>query len=43
MNVRIKKCDKCKNQINENNEFEANLNLLRRHAAKRIWLYASLI
>ena len=25
-------CKKCINQSNENKEFEANLNLLRRHA-----------
>ena len=25
-----KMCDKCNNQINENKEFEANLNLLKR-------------
>ena len=24
-----KYCDRCNNQINENNEFEANLNLLK--------------
>ena len=24
-------CDKCNNQINENKEFEANLNELKRH------------
>ena len=28
-----KMCDKCKNQINENKEFEANLNLLKRKAS----------
>ena len=27
-----KMCDKCNNQINENKEFEANLNELKRHA-----------
>ena len=27
----IKMCNKCKNQINENEEFEANLNELKRH------------
>ena len=26
----IKMCDSCNNQINENKEFEANLNLLKR-------------
>ena len=33
MNVMVKKtCDKCNNQINENKEFGANLNELKRHA-----------
>ena len=27
----IKMCNKCNNQIHENKEFEANLNLLKRH------------
>ena len=27
----IKMCDSCNNQINENKEFEANLNELKRH------------
>ena len=32
MNVMIKKvCNKCNIQINENKEFEANLNELKRH------------
>ena len=32
MNVMIKKiCNKCNFQINENREFEANLNELKRH------------
>ena len=26
-------CKKCNNQINENNEFEANLNKLKKHPA----------
>ena len=31
----IKMCDKCNNQINENKEFEANLNELKRHPSNK--------
>ena len=30
-----KVCDRCNNQINENKEFEANLNELKRHAPNK--------
>ena len=37
MNVMIKKmCDKCNNLINENKEFEANLNELKRHPLNEV-------
>ena len=34
MNETIKKCDKCNIQVNENKEFEANINELKRHPPK---------
>ena len=36
-------CTTCNNQINENEEFEANLNELKRQPPNEFWLYSSLL